>query len=553
MELYSSIGFIVLIFTITANIFLAFLVLKSNTRGTINKIFCLLTVLMCIWLGMNYLSVLPSFINSSLSLIRFSLFFATPLNGLFFLFAHTLPKGNIHLSRNKLLLGGTVLFFVMALTISPYTFTGVDIQNGLPSPIPGPGLAVFGLVAVCLNIYTVFLLIKKTRNSSGEQKKQLALVTVGTLAMFGLIVLTIFIPAAVFKVNYFVPFLPLYTLIFLSTTAYAIVQHGLFNAKVIAAKALIVILLIVLFAKIFVSVSFTEQIVDSIILLVTLIVGIMLVRSVSREVAQRTRLELISKQLEHTNRKLKSANVKLKELDRLKTEFIFIASHQLRTPLTATKWALEFFLQGQEGKITPKQRESLSELAGMNKRLIGLVNELLNISRIDEGRLKIEPKPTDIVAMVKEILTEYMPIARKNELIVEEHYDKLPLINVDPAVISRSISNILSNGIKYNREGKHLWVEVRKNKEHAYITVKDEGIGIPKKEQAHLFEKFYRASNAAASNTEGTGLGLYIAKTALEMSGGGIEFESKEGIGTTFKIFLPLKGSKARQGEKSLA
>ncbi|MDP2656654.1 MAG: ATP-binding protein [bacterium] len=263
--------------------------------------------------------------------------------------------------------------------------------------------------------------------------------------------------------------------------------------------------------------------------------------------------EVLKQRIARATKQLRSQNEKLKELDEMKTEFISIASHQLRTPLTATKWALDFLLKGADGKINPKQRESLSELSVMNVRLITLVNELLNISRIDEGRVKVEPKPTSITKVVKEILAEFMPIIRKKGIILQEHYDTVPLIKLDAGVIGKALSNVLSNGIKYNTDGKHLWVEVAKHKDDVAIIVKDEGIGIPTKEQDHLFQKFYRASNAMTSNTEGTGFGLYIAKSAIELSGGSISFESKEGVGTTFTVFVPLKGSRARKGEKSLA
>ena len=177
---------------------------------------------------------------------------------------------------------------------------------------------------------------------------------------------------------------------------------------------------------------------------------------------------------------------------------------------------------------------------------------MLNISRIDEGRLKIEPVPTDIVEMLKQMVKEYTPLIKKMKLKVSDHYDKMPKINLDGNVIQKALSNLLSNAIKYNRKGKKLIVEVKKDKTNAYITVADQGIGIPKAEQDGIFKKFYRASNAATSNTEGSGLGLYIAMQALKQSGGKVQFESKENVGTTFYVTIPLSGSKAVDGEKGL-
>ncbi|HRY60352.1 MAG TPA: ATP-binding protein [Patescibacteria group bacterium] len=257
--------------------------------------------------------------------------------------------------------------------------------------------------------------------------------------------------------------------------------------------------------------------------------------------------------VDNATAQIRHKNEELKKLDKLKDEFISVASHQLRTPLTATRWALEFLIKDNKGKLNRKQLESVHELEDTNSKLIKLVNSLLNVSRIDEGRLSITPVPTDIVAVMKEIMHEFEPIARHKNLKVITHYDKLPKIKFDPVVINKAIHNFVSNAIKYNKDEGRLWINVEKyDKDNLVIKVRDEGIGIPKAEQANLFAKFYRASNAATSNTEGTGLGLYIAKSAVESSGGKVWFESKENEGTTFFVTLPLKGSRAKRGEKSL-
>ncbi len=250
---------------------------------------------------------------------------------------------------------------------------------------------------------------------------------------------------------------------------------------------------------------------------------------------------------------LRTQNAKLKQLDQMKTEFISIASHQLRTPLTASRWALDFLKKGRDGKLSKDQKETVEELSTVNQKLIRLVNDLLNVSRIDENRIRIDPKPTDVVAMLRETMKEYMPIAEHKRLKVIEQYDDIPRINLDENVIAKAISNFLSNAVKYDRDGRKLWITVEKQSKAALITIRDEGIGIPKSEQDHIFQKFYRASNAASSQTEGTGLGLYIAKSAIEKSGGDVRFESVEGKGTTFFVRLPFSGSRAVQGEKSLS
>lgn len=261
----------------------------------------------------------------------------------------------------------------------------------------------------------------------------------------------------------------------------------------------------------------------------------------------------LQKKVAGATHKLKLQNEELQKLDNMKSEFISIASHQLRTPLTATKWALEFLAKGKKGKLTAQEKETIGDLRTSNERLIKLVNELLNVSRLEESRVRIEPKPTDLIVLLKALVHEFMPIAEKMNQRVVEAYDTLPLINLDESIITKALHNFISNGIKYNKDGGKFVITAKKKDKEAVLTFQDHGIGIPKAEQSNIFKKFYRASNASASHTEGTGLGMYIAKSAIELSGGKVWFESTEGKGTTFTVTLPFSGSRAREGEKSLS
>ncbi|MBI2484315.1 GAF domain-containing sensor histidine kinase [Candidatus Uhrbacteria bacterium] len=261
----------------------------------------------------------------------------------------------------------------------------------------------------------------------------------------------------------------------------------------------------------------------------------------------------LQKKVSDATHKLKLQNEELQKVDTMKSEFISIASHQLRTPLTATKWALEFLAKGKKGKLTKQEVETIGDLRTSNARLIKLVNELLNVSRLEESRVRIDPKPMDITELLKGLVHEFMPIAEKMNQKIVEQYDHLPPINLDEGLIVKALHNFISNGIKYNKENGKFVITAKKKGKEALLTFQDHGIGIPKAEQPNIFKKFYRAANASASHTEGTGLGMYIAKSAIELSGGKVWFESIEGKGTTFYVTLPLTGSQAREGEKSLA
>lgn len=244
---------------------------------------------------------------------------------------------------------------------------------------------------------------------------------------------------------------------------------------------------------------------------------------------------------------------KEKEVDRMKTEFLSLASHQLRTPLSAMKWFLEILLDNSIGKLNKQQQEMAQKTQQSNNRMIELVNSLLNVSRLEQGRIMVEPVPTDLIKLLDEVLTELQPQYKAKSQKINRSIPKEKItLNIDPKLIRQVYLNLLSNAIKYSPEKSTIQISVTKDANNIVSSVSDRGYGIPKAEQEKIFEKFYRASNIATKDTEGNGLGLYLVKQVVEVSGGKIWFESVEGKGTTFSFSLPLSGSKMKKGEKSL-
>jgi signal transduction histidine kinase len=247
----------------------------------------------------------------------------------------------------------------------------------------------------------------------------------------------------------------------------------------------------------------------------------------------------------------------LKEIDRMKTEFVSIASHQLRTPLTAINWHLEMLLAGDLGKVQKKQKEYLQEVYEGSKRMVRLVNDLLNVSRLETGRLKFEPEQIDLILFLQQIIKEVEPLANKTDCHVAFVAPEIAVepVEIDKTLIWQVIHNMLTNAIRYSSKGQcsvSLTLDVKDPKAYR-ISVHDEGLGIPKAVQSRIFEKFFRADNAKAAEAEGSGLGLYIAKLIVEGSGGTLWFESEENKGTTFFFTIPKTGMKAREGKKGLA
>ncbi len=242
-----------------------------------------------------------------------------------------------------------------------------------------------------------------------------------------------------------------------------------------------------------------------------------------------------------------------KRVERIKSEFVSVAAHQLRTPLSGIKWTLETILEeSEEGKggLNEEERELIEKAYDANERMVNLVNDLLNVSRIEEGRYVYDTGITDISKALDSVIEEYSNKIEENEklsFVIQKPERRLPNVEADVEKIEIVLQNFLDNAIKYTDEGDIiLSFEALKN-EHLKVSVTDEGIGIPKDQQKDLFNKFFRAENVVKKDVEGSGLGLFISKNIIKAHGGEIGLESTEGEGSTFYFTLPIKKDFAPQ------
>jgi PAS domain S-box-containing protein len=232
-----------------------------------------------------------------------------------------------------------------------------------------------------------------------------------------------------------------------------------------------------------------------------------------------------------------------KIVERLKTEFVSLAAHQLRTPLSAIKWSLALL---KEGKMAEEeQREVLERASQSNDRMIDLINDLLNVTRIEEGRYIYNPKSMDVIELTKKSIQSAKEAAKKKNIRFSFVFPKkkMPEVKIDEEKIGLSIQNLAENAVHYTKPGGEVTVSIKYNKEKEKIlfSVKDTGVGIPQHQQKRIFTKFFRGENVMRMETEGSGLGLFIAKNIIEAHDGKIWFESEEGKGSTFYFTLPIK------------
>lgn len=226
---------------------------------------------------------------------------------------------------------------------------------------------------------------------------------------------------------------------------------------------------------------------------------------------------------------------------RMKTEFINVVTHQLRSPLTNLKWAIDFLLLDESGTTKEKKAEYFKILKENAFRMGELIDNLLIVSRIEQGRLPLRKEKISLENLSKKLIKESQLFLKASNVEIEFKVQKdLPKIFTDPSQIKLVIDNLLSNAIRYNKgKGKVEIRVLRKNKD-LYFEIKDNGVGIPKDDQKYIFQKFFRAQNATKYQVQGSGLGLYIAKLIVEKLGGKIDFKSGEGKGSTFWFTLPI-------------
>ena len=242
-----------------------------------------------------------------------------------------------------------------------------------------------------------------------------------------------------------------------------------------------------------------------------------------------------------------------KDVDRAKSEFVSIASHQLRTPLTAIKWYMEVLLAQKKGKLNEKQLEYLKEINHGTEEMINLINSLLNVSRLEMGTVTINPHKVDLIVLLNNAIFNLKPLIKQKSISIIKDI-KLDSFSafLDPSLMGIILDNILSNAVKYSKKSGKVIVKFEKTNKYFVISVKDEGIGIPIEQQSKIFSKLFRADNARITTPEGSGLGLYIVKLIVDNSGGELYFTSEKGKGSTFSVKYPLSGMKEKIGTKTL-
>ncbi|MDO8655393.1 MAG: ATP-binding protein [bacterium] len=502
---------------------LGFVVFLNNRKSVTNKTFLLFSILTICWSGTNFLVSRFNSADTVLWLLRFAMFFAVwhafSFFHLFFIFPQEKAKLPVLYRYGVILI--VLLTSVLCLTPLVFTQTAEFSATGqVASVTNGPGIALFGIVIMTSILGGLAIMLKKMTKASAMEKIQFQYILLGSAATFLLLVVFNFILPAFFDNARFVPLGAFFILPFAFFTAYAIIRHHLLNVKVIATETLTYVLAITSLVEVIISQDVGVLIFRLSTFLLILALGTLLIRSVRKEVEQKEKLE---------------------ELSRAKSEFMSIASHQLRTPLSIVKGYISLMQEGSFGETTEKQREVMQKVYTTNEGMMNMVNDLLNVTRAEEGRLQYTFEDTDLRELATKTVESLRGAAAEKKLeLISQLPSESVLVSSDKEKLGQVISNLVDNAIKYTPQGS-VTVQLSCDKGMALVKVQDTGLGIGKEEMGKLFESFSRGTAATKSWTKGTGMGLYVAKKFVQAQGGRIWVESEgEGKGSTFFVEIPL-------------
>ncbi len=680
-----------------------------NPKSATHRFFLLFSVFSVAWGTANYLSLHQVTPEHTLRAIRLVMFFACFHALSLFLLIQTFPSTKLQINRLLLTLIVITTLIVAALTQTSLIFSSVKGVGLEASPIPGPGIALFAFVTGLLILNSIILLIARYRKSKGILKAQYQYLIIGVVGSASLIFITNFLMVVVFHITSLLILGSTYTLIFIGSTAYAMVAHQLFDIRVIIKRTVVYSGLLLftlaiysmvifffttifggenvfdyksfianLIAALFIAIGFepirlylnkitdkylfkgeydpqavlaelSRSLSDSIDIrqatqsLVTIVKSQLrlshaavvtftnqnnnlVIKDVTQDgyedpsvlqlpldsqliknfvsTPQLIIADVIRKWVE-MNRTKTQTQVGYKDLlqelnqlqadlifpiqiqrkaigmfivgeklsgdiftkeeiaflgiianqtanalekarfweeDQMKSEFVSVASHELLTPTAAMKGYLSMVLDDHMGQVDDTARGFLVKVAESTERLADLVNELLNVSRIEGGRLKINKKPFSLVDSTQKAVDELHVAASKKQLDLAfiAPIDPLPNASADPDHVYRVLINLIGNAVKYTRQGWVRCFVTRYDPHHLLFTVMDSGLGIPVEHIPHLFEKFYRADRKEIAGIQGTGLGLFISKKIIDLSGGQMWVHSQPGQGTIFYFTLPL-------------
>ena len=528
---------IVLVLVVCLNLFLGFLVFLNGRHRKINVVYSLNILAIIGWVA--------SMIFFRSAFFEADMFWATALYILptfiassFLYFTYIFPSQK----EKSLVLRSIVIFSINALIVILVAWPGlivreVNVRPGLEKELLFS--RYYWLYAIYIFSFFTFgfwRIFQRLLLETGVARLRTVYFLVGYAVAANLAFVTnLFMPWVGF---FFLNWLgQVFTIFMVGFTVYAIIKHRLMDIKIVLAQLFVLVLWVfILFRTLIAPLGSQEQFVNGALLLFTVVVGIFLVKSVMKEVRQREHIEKLYGRLREANRHLK-------ELMDIKTEFLQIASHQLRTPLTSLRGLLEMQAMGDFVKLDEKEREELQVgMLGSANQLNNIVNDLLDAMELEGGDLNFEFMKVDVVKLIQEAVDVLKPSFDEKGLWIkfQESVD-IPEIEADEGYLRQVFLNIVNNAEKYTEKGG-LTIKATANNDKVTLVFTDTGMGVDSEELSKLFSKFVRGKRSSLVHTDGSGLGLYIIKKIVDEHRGRVILESKGvGQGTTVRVELLVR------------
>lgn len=571
---------------------LGIMVVSRASKTRANYIFFVFIISIVLWLLVNFLLRFNFLGQSTFYILEFSFSVPALMIFLLFLFSAEFPNRLIKSFKFVYAFALVPLIYIFYLAHTDAIVTGFERQGTIVSAQYGWGFILFAIYTIVYLLLTFTMIYLQYKTSSEEVRRQVFFLFIGILVSGIVAVVADLAVPLIFNTNVLANFDSLGIIFLVIFTTYAILKHHLLDIKVILVETATILVSLAILAQTLLSQGFWEGFVNAIILLLVVYGGYLITKSVQNEIRQKEELQILSKQLEQ-------ANTHLKELDAMKTEFVSLASHELLTPVSAIEGYLSMLLDEKMARVDdPKAKKYLDNVYLSAKRLARLIADMLNISRIEEGRLSVEKSDVNVGDMINQVIDEirFKAEERKQKIVFDNlqpsTVDRAPSVNSqqstvnnymtygDPDKIKEIIINIIGNSIKYSMNPGTVTITVQKvprqmvdstwarieadiknrplddqeaiksavnphyrelvGDEQLMISVKDQGVGIPREELPRLFKKFHRVGNYSTQESQGTGLGLYISRALVELQHGRIWADSEgEGKGSTFTFTMP--------------
>lgn len=541
------------IISVVSSLVIGLFVFFKDSASLMNRLLFSLSITFALWILFSFIT----WTSYNGEIIQFVWSFFGVLTALLFVFSFYLTYVFINKKDigffNKALLGISVLplIFLTPTKLNLSGFSNTDCESIEGSLFTN----YYYLLGFFISLWLLAIIIIGYRRAEKDFKKQVMLFGFGIEFFLIAFFVTGFVSSLV--EDYTMEFYGLFSMaVFMGFLAYLIVKYKAFNVRLLGAQALVVSLVLLIGSQFAFIQNNTNRILTGITLALALGFGYVLIRSVKKDAERKEELQFMAD-------KLANANDSLRKLDNAKTEFISIASHQLRTPITAIKGFSSLLLEGSYGELSENVKGAMEKVYSSADRLVALIEDLLNVSRIESGRMQFSFEKSSVEKLIKELYDNFILIAKTKKFYLDLKMPEAPLPEVvmDYTKIRELTSNFIDNALKYTEKGGvTIKAELREAgvlvDDHGFviegqksdfgpvvrITVSDTGIGIPKEEIPYLFKKFSRGKDVSRLHVGGTGLGLYVGKAIAEAHHGQVWVESDgAGLGSRFIIEIPVE------------